>query len=1003
MTTRPLTELPQKLPAPRSETRAQRHSRVAKHSSLLSVSAALVGVLSYGCTFLMANTLGSGEYSRFAAGQMLLGIVGIVASALVPLPLSHAVATHTEGSEGRRDGLAFAVMVSLISGLIAAVLTGAVAAAFASPLMGATVALAALAIFLASVPGGWLQGELRFMRYTVTAVGEAAVRFLFSALAVALLWGSTGAVLGFVAGATVLLAVPFAFYREIAWRPRVLYERWRWAETGEIALTLCIVSVLVGADVVVIAFLDGGSAAAAGYQALATIAKGPVYVAAGTALVAFPLLRSRGVEVTRVLDTALRSFGQLALVAFAIIATAPHVLVALILPDRYRGSLDLLPWLAAAGLGYATITVLATVLLALRAYRRCQVGLAVAGLLIVSGISAGWLLHGVVGLAIGCAVGSLLSAASVAWISYHFLPPATVRAALYGIAATSVLALLLAWAGDLPLVWLIAVLSIGAAVLAHQRQDEPRTSKESDESAEMPARHRCTGSVRFLSTRTTKIFVAFMGISGAAFGIRAFGLHRSFELWVDEMLYAKLGQSTGGLQLPHLPDGPFFLHPPGLFLVEGWFIDLFGISGSILDVVMDLRWLNAVTGAVTVGLGFLLVRSVANRTAAWLTAAALTSEPFILRNNSHVFLETLGMAAVVGGLLILVHQLKHRAVRASVSQLAFAGLMMGYGVLTKDFFAIITVGPVVMATLWRRTLQVRDALVLVGATGLPYGAYLGFVTVQGMFPDWLWAKTDGAQRMIGLQKSTGFTAAGSPSLASRLIDQVGQFGTSYLLLALCPTAAAFICFSRRPDRRMIGLVCLTLGGFGVFSALFGTFEEQYGYGVVLAGILSTAVLCSEIAERRPQFRRQVVSFGVSLMLLTVALGLRTETTTDNGYAQVREWVQENLPADARVSVTNSTGEFAFADDQRFGVWPSAPLMAQNGASYILTQSLPTTQGYGYAQPTMLAWLSANAMPVFRVEGPTNGATTLWHVDGRQLAAAAASGVGTPSETYATER
>ncbi|MFP3835810.1 hypothetical protein, partial [Chryseobacterium sp. SIMBA_028] len=89
----------------------------------------------------------------------------------------------------------------------------------------------------------------------------------------------------------------------------------------------------------------------------------------------FPLLRRPGVDVSRVLAAAFASFGQLAVVAFAIIATAPHAMAGLIIPEKYHGSLALLPWLAAAGLGYAVLTVLATLLLALRAYRRCQLGL----------------------------------------------------------------------------------------------------------------------------------------------------------------------------------------------------------------------------------------------------------------------------------------------------------------------------------------------------------------------------------------------------------------------------------------------------------------------------------------------------------------------------------------------------------------------------------------------------------------------------------------------------
>ncbi|MFP3548026.1 hypothetical protein SB748_32100, partial [Rhizobium sp. SIMBA_035] len=86
-------------------------------------------------------------------------------------------------------------------------------------------------------------------------------------------------------------------------------------------------------------------------------------------------------------------------------------------------------------------------------------------------------------------------------------------------------------------------------------------------------------------------------------------------------MYVQLGESVSTGRFPTLPDGPFFLHPPGYFLLEAAAIKLFNISGPIIDVTLHLRWLNAALVAVTVGLGFLLVRKLASTTAAWLTAA----------------------------------------------------------------------------------------------------------------------------------------------------------------------------------------------------------------------------------------------------------------------------------------------------------------------------------------------------------------------------------------------
>ncbi|SEI71047.1 Membrane protein involved in the export of O-antigen and teichoic acid [Arthrobacter sp. yr096] len=999
-------------------------AKVAENSGFLSVAAGVVGVVSYACSLLMANMLGTADYTQFAAAAMLLGVVGIVASALVPLPLSHFVAVHPAGSDGRRDGMAFSVFLSCIAGIAAAATTGALTLAFSTPPLAAAVATGALAIFLMAAPSGWLQGELRFTWYAMTTIGEVLLRLGFSVLVILLAWGAVGAILGFAVGALALVAVPWSFYRDLQWRPGVLRQRWRWAETSDIASVLCVVSVLVGVDVVVVAFLDEGPAAA-GFQALATIAKGPVYVAAGTALVAFPLLRRPGVNVREVLGAAFASFSQLAVVAFAIIATAPHLLAGVIIPEKYHGSLELLPWLAAAGLGYAVLTVLTTILLALRAYRRCQLGLACACLLVVAGLWTGWQLDAVSGLAVGSAIGAVVAAAVLILISWPVLAAVGPAKGAYRFSAgTSVLLLLLAVAAQLqPVAWLVLAAISGIAVLAHQRGLLPRTlgwgtarrrfgapvrsAGRRSKAADPSSNRLAISMVRVVSSPVS----AFIAVSAAAFGVRAIGLARGFELWVDELLYVRLGESLTTGQVPTLPDGPFFLHPPGFFLLEAGTIKLFGISGDIVEVVLQLRWLNAALGAITVGLGFLLVRKLAGTTAAWLAAVVLAFEPFILRNNSHAFLETSAMAFVLAGFLVLTGtRTPNRRLPAALRLIA-VGLLLGYAVLCKDFFIICTVGPVAVAVIWKRTLPWRQAAVVLIAAAVPYATYLAIAASQAHLPDWIEAKTSGILRASGLEKSTGFTAEGSPNIMTRLIEQSGHFGTSYLLLALCPVAGALLCFSRRADRRVIGLAGFALGAAGAYSAAFGTFEEQYGYGVMIAGVLCSVLVVVELRERfsersRKGFRQGRTFLAIAslcFVALTVVLGARTAFTVDNGFVQVKDWVKNNLPQEARVSVSNSTGEFAFADDPRFGVWPSAPLMQGAGANYILTQSHPTSQGYGYAQPEMLTWLKEYATPVFSAEGPTNGSTTLWLVAPAELSMGAANGTGTPSKTYETER
>jgi 4-amino-4-deoxy-L-arabinose transferase-like glycosyltransferase len=503
------------------------------------------------------------------------------------------------------------------------------------------------------------------------------------------------------------------------------------------------------------------------------------------------------------------------------------------------------------------------------------------------------------------------------------------------------------------------------------------------------ARHTRTGGARI---RNSALW-GFALVSSAAFAARAVGLSRSFELWVDEMLYTELAKSVSRGQWPNLFGAPFFLHPPGSFLINAAVIRIFDISGSGMSMVYDLRWVSAVLGAVTVGLAFLAVRRVASTGIAWICAVLLTFDPFVIRNNSRVFLETPATVFIMAGYIILADGLCRKRGKLSVWTLIVAGLLFGYGIFTKDYFTIMTIVPVILAGFWRHTLRWRDIGIICGAAAVPYASYLSLVSIDGLFGLWLKAKESGIERMIGLEQTTGFNAPHAPSLVSRTIDQVGQFGTSYVLLMLCPVVAVIGILSQDRSRRLIGLCAMTMAAFGIYSALFGTFEEQYGYGVMVASVLGIGVAYAELRERRPERETWLRASCIILAVLTVGLGVRTEVTPDDGFLQVRTWIQAHLPANAHVAVTDSTGQWMFASDPRFGDWPSAASMREHNANYILTQSLPNSEGYDYANPAMLEWLETHAVAVFHFFGPTNGNTVLWYVKPSLLQQAAKAGVG----------
>jgi hypothetical protein len=492
-------------------------------------------------------------------------------------------------------------------------------------------------------------------------------------------------------------------------------------------------------------------------------------------------------------------------------------------------------------------------------------------------------------------------------------------------------------------------------------------------------------------------------LTGVAFGVRCVGLIRSFDLWVDEMLYADLGASVGHGEMPRLADGPFFLHPPGFFLLEAGVIRLFAIpTGDSMDLVFDLRWLTAVLGSLTVGLAFLLIRRVAGGWPAAWGALALALEPFILRINSRVFLESLGGLMLLAGLLVLVGYLQQparglhaRRPSGPAVHLLAAGLLLGYAVFTKDAFAFFAVVPVALAVGWKRTLAFREAAVVLSVAAVPYTIYLVVLSATGYLGQLARAKIGGVLRLVGTHDTTGFNAPGAPSLIDRLVAQVVHYGTSYVILLLCPLAGLVAMFSKRPERRLIGLAAVTTGAYGAYMVAFGTAEEQYAYPIMIVGVVALAVVARMTMDRGPTLRTATVPLLAMFLAAEMTLGTLQETTRDDGLLTFRTWAEEHLPATAKVGATNGTSGYAFADDPRFGPWPTPALLQARGAQYVLTFDLPTRQGYGLVRPDFLNWLEANATPVFRTSGPTNGDTVLWYVDEQKLALAAAQNIGGP--------
>jgi 4-amino-4-deoxy-L-arabinose transferase-like glycosyltransferase len=496
------------------------------------------------------------------------------------------------------------------------------------------------------------------------------------------------------------------------------------------------------------------------------------------------------------------------------------------------------------------------------------------------------------------------------------------------------------------------------------------------------------GRVREWAGGRTWPLAALLGV--VALVIRSIGLSRANELFIDELTYTEIANDVAHGHLPQQFGEPFFLHPIGSFLINGLVIRLSGLSGSYMDMVYPLRWVNTVLGSVTVVLAVLLVRRLAGLPAAAVAGVVLAFDPFVLRQDGRVMIETPATLWLVAGWLVLLTAPEGARTR----RLFTAGLLLGLALVTKDLTAMASVVPLVLAGFWRRTLPWSTVRRVIAGMPVPYLVYLVVIAANGLLGAFFSAKVGGVLRLVGIDQETGFNAVPGADLTGRLVEMVTRFGTSYLLLGLGLFAGVAAAFAAVPARRAVGLIAAVTGALGIYCVVAGAAEEQFGYYVVVTSVLALGALWGELVERRPAWRRPAAAIAVVFTVLTVVLGIGARTTVDDAYPRARTFL-DTLPAGTRVGLTDVTGEFGLLPHPGWGVWPSLSSLQTNDAQYVLTRSHQLAQGYGYAAPQMLDWLAQHAAPVFTATGPSGGDTVVWRLDRHALDESVAAGVTLP--------
>lgn len=492
-------------------------------------------------------------------------------------------------------------------------------------------------------------------------------------------------------------------------------------------------------------------------------------------------------------------------------------------------------------------------------------------------------------------------------------------------------------------------------------------------------------------TRNVVIFAAAAGAVTFLIRLALFG--RSFDLFGDEILYVDLGRSVTNGGIPRY-DGPFFLHGPAFFYLEAAWIHLVGSPQSIVGWVYEMRILNALMAGAT---AVVLVLLAARIGSLWSGAAAgllFALDPFCIRQNDRVLLETSMMLWVMLGYLVLISLIGRPRARGNVARALLAGVFFGLAALTKDEGALLSIPPLLTAVALGWGPSRRLMILIVVTTTAIYAAYVAVVYTSGYLSLFLQAKFTGVERMLGLIQSTGFHSAQGGSLKARILAEAGFFGTTYLLLAVAVAAALVALIGGRNEQRLMVLLYFAAGATLGYAVVLGTLEEQELYLLTVPSLLiisTTTVILRPSGRYRKRSARRLppgavyssliiaaVVFIFTVNFFTIAQWLRQP---DDGFARLIQYMTTHVSQGTRVGVVDGDIETPYALGYSYyvGYWETSAALAQQNVRYVVVEWGPIEQGYSDQTPAEVRHLVNHGRIVFSFDGRTYGNLDLYQM------------------------
>ena len=495
-----------------------------------------------------------------------------------------------------------------------------------------------------------------------------------------------------------------------------------------------------------------------------------------------------------------------------------------------------------------------------------------------------------------------------------------------------------------------------------------------------------------------------LAIAGVVFilaaTLRLWRVRHAYELFIDEVTYVDIARN---LALGHgvfLYGEPFFLHPPAMFGSLAMAMTLTGTGEDSAALAFALRPLPAVLGAFTPALTAVLTyRLSCSRVLAAAAGLLLAAEPFLIRFDSRVLLESQAMATATAGVLLVVVEREQRG--APVRTLSgLAGMLLLGSLLTKETYAFVTVLPVLVLLVTGLAMRRSTSAIALGVVVAGYTAYVLALVFAGQGGEWFEQKTRGVRRLLGLTQVTGFNQEGSVGFGDRILANLSNFGTTYALIGMGVIAwvwlVAKLSWREVPAEFRPGMLLLSTWSLGAlihlaYAVLFGTLEEQMFYLLVVTVVPTLLIALRTVLRSATEWRRHraepllrvsasVLRAGGRIALAVVlalnsVIWLRVHSVPDDAYSRFLGWAAQAIPAGSSLAVTDETTQFVLKQFRIDRLHTGAELRARHSDYAVVLEEL-VGQGYSDVDEDYLRTVRRGPV-VFQAEGRTFGTVTVY--------------------------